>query len=544
MTCLNVASFRARWGMARATTRGGTRPASPGGIWIRVMRRRQWAAGPLIIGAFGLLPAVALAKSAPTLVTKKDPYAACQIGAPGFNYPSTEVEPYVAVNPVNGRNIVGVFQQDRWDNGGAHGLAAGVSFNGGKSWSTVALPFSSCAGGLSYQRASDPWVSFGPDGTAYAVSISFDQTTARSDVAAAVSRDGGKKWGNVRELITDNNVNFFNDKESVTADPVHPGVAYAIWDRIDVSKNNQPSYFSRTTDFGKTWSPPVAITDTSDNVGSIGEIIVVDPRTDTLYDVYDALTLLANGNVSSAFESVKKSTDQGVTWSAPVPIAADEDIGAVDPVTGALLRTGSGLPDVAIDKHTGELYVVWEDSRFSGGQYDEVALSKSTDAGLTWSQPIRVSKPTGLPAVTPMVAVDGSGVVGVSYFDFRTLPTSDPSTLPTSYWLTTSPPGGASFTTEAPIITTPFDLLSAPFSVGYFVGDYQGLVPAAHSFLSFFSEATGTETSGSNPSNRTDIYFKRVGVANETPTAGGGAPSIGAQPHVAAARGRRSSRAY
>jgi hypothetical protein len=24
----------------------------------------------------------------------------------------------------------------------------------------------------------------------------------------------------------------FNDKESLTADPVHPGVAYAVWDRL------------------------------------------------------------------------------------------------------------------------------------------------------------------------------------------------------------------------------------------------------------------------------------------------------------------------
>ena len=138
--------------------------------------------------------------------------------------------------------------------------------------------------------------------------------------------------------------------------------------------------------------------------------------------VYDALVLQPNGNLASAAESVKISTDQGTTWSAPVTIAADEDIGAVDPFTGALLRTGSGLPDVAIDRQTGELYVVWEDARFSGGQYDEVALYTSTDGGHTWTTPIRVNKPTGLPAVTPMVAVNKSGVVGVSYFDFRTAP--------------------------------------------------------------------------------------------------------------------------
>ena len=122
------------------------------------------------LGAAALLAAgVAIANPDPPPVSGADPYASCTAGAPGFNFPSTEVEPYVAVNPTNGSNIVGVYQQDRWDNGGARGLAASVSMNGGTTWTTVALPFSECGGGISYQRASDPWISFGPDGTAYAV---------------------------------------------------------------------------------------------------------------------------------------------------------------------------------------------------------------------------------------------------------------------------------------------------------------------------------------------------------------------------------------
>jgi hypothetical protein len=188
---------------------------------------------------------------------------------------------------------------------------------------------------------------------------------------------------------------------------------------------------------------------------------------------------------------------------------------------------------------------VWEDSRFSGGQYDEVALSTSIDGGHSWTGPIRVNKPTGLPAVTPMVAVNSAGVVGVSYFDFRTLPTSDPATLPTSYWLTTSPSGGASFKSEAPIINTPFDLLSAPFSVGYFVGDYQGLSAIGPSFVSFFGQATGTESSGSNPSNRTDIYYNRLRLSDETAIAGGGAPPASSgQPRIVPAGGPRPNRAF
>src|SRR5262249_43503054 len=118
-----------------------------------------------------------------------DPYVNCTVGAgTGIVYPRSEVEPYGSINPTNPANIVTVFQQDRWSNGGAHGLAAGVSTDGGTTWNVGPLPFSRCASNapadLQYERASDPWASFGPGtpsspnkgATAYAVSISFNHS--------------------------------------------------------------------------------------------------------------------------------------------------------------------------------------------------------------------------------------------------------------------------------------------------------------------------------------------------------------------------------
>src|SRR3989442_2457265 len=67
-----------------------------------------------------------------TLVSGPSPFAACDIfGEPGTNFLNAEVEPWVDVNPTNPRNIVGVWQQDRWSNGGARGLVAGETHNGG-----------------------------------------------------------------------------------------------------------------------------------------------------------------------------------------------------------------------------------------------------------------------------------------------------------------------------------------------------------------------------------------------------------------------------
>src|SRR4051794_20325236 len=178
----------------------------------------------------------ATAAADPVLVTgTPSPFATCTAddpgGQPGTLWQNSEVEPWVDVNPLDAANVVGVWQQDRWSNGGARGLVSGVSRDGGATWAQVPLPFSKCAGWL-YERASDPWVSFGPDGKLYAVSIGFNAFTADSAVTVSTSADGGSTWTPPVDVIHDDDPTVFNDKESVTADPTRPGYAYVVWDRI------------------------------------------------------------------------------------------------------------------------------------------------------------------------------------------------------------------------------------------------------------------------------------------------------------------------
>src|SRR2546421_12931662 len=64
--------------------------------------------------------ALAATVTAPVLVSGPSPYANCTIGggAGATNYVNAEVEPYVAVNPATAGNVIGVWQQDRWSDGG------------------------------------------------------------------------------------------------------------------------------------------------------------------------------------------------------------------------------------------------------------------------------------------------------------------------------------------------------------------------------------------------------------------------------------------
>jgi hypothetical protein len=481
-----------------------------------------------LIGASGLVAALAALPVAavlagthtaatPVQVSGPSPFASCTIGSigedgqPGTLYTNGEVEPRVAVNPTNPNNVIGVWQQDRWSNGGAHGLVAGYSFDGGKSWHESFAHFSDCAGGTvanggDFERASDPWITFAPNGDAYQISLSATFNTSLQPVSGVLvskSTDGGATWSEPNTLRRDSGREsgffFFNDKESITADPTSSQYVYAVWDRAasPTSTSNssivgveharafhQPIWFARTTDGGQTWQPASIIFDPGPTSFTIGNQIVVLPN-GTLLDVFDSGDI-DHSNKTTFNEEVIRSTDHGQTWSKPIVVGADDDIGVSDPVTGAPLRTGSGLPDIAVDRTSGTVYVVWEDARFSNFQREGIALAKSTDGGLTWSQPEQVNQVPSTQAFTPSVTVASDGIVAVTYYDLRNA-TSDPTSLNTDYWIVHSHDGGATWSETH--IAGPFNELAAPFAGGYFLGDYEGLSAIGSTFLPFFVQA-------------------------------------------------------
>jgi Neuraminidase (sialidase) len=435
-------------------------------------------------------------------------FTGCTLGAthppnrPSFNYRDSEVEPSLAVNPTNSANLIGAWQQDRWSDGGAHGLTAGASFNGGASWADTPLPFDACAApgdaiAALYNRASDPWVSIGPDGTAYAVSISVNVDTNDNAVLASTSHNGGLTWSAPRTVKADKGTSptlfeitqFFNDKEAVTADPNKPGVAYVVWDRLvgpsaafDADLHARafrgPTWFSKTTDGGLTWQSR-QIFDPGEKNQTIGNVIVVDPRTGTLYDFFNLILSTGPNAARGLNVALMTSTDGGASWSGPTIVSTLQSVGVSDPnnvdprsnAAPAPLRTGDLTPEPAIDPQTGQLYVVWQDARFSGGSFDEVAISTSTDGGHTWSNVKRVNTPTGHAAFTPAVAVNSAHAVGVTYYQWD----SDTSlgSEPTLYRIkemaaaTIGSSNATSLeTVVASLVAGPFNMLDAPFASG------------------------------------------------------------------------------
>jgi hypothetical protein len=227
----------------------------------------------------------------------------------------------------------------------------------------------------------------------------------------------------------------------------------------------------------------------------------------TLVDVY--LYFKGLGGPNQSLEGVQRSNDGGATWSKPIQITDNTVTRVVDPDTGTPLRTGSdiggGLPDIAVDPQSGALYGVFEDNRFSGSAHNDIALSKSTDGGRTWSDPVKVNQTPGrATAFTPAVDVLPDGTVAVTYYDWRNN-TPDPATLPTDEFIVVSHNGAASFDPEARVTPTSFDTATAPFARGFFQGDYEGLANDGTAFKPFF-----VQTNSGDTANRTDFFATTV----------------------------------
>lgn len=523
------------------------------------MRRLTLALALALAGAAAGGTSALATVDAPVPTTGTTPFAPNCNGAPqsGTLYRNTEPEPWIDVDPtsladVNGPDLIGVYQQDRFSTGGANGLGTSVSRDGGETWTGLgvgSLPkFSRCAGAApgtptdpdgpdngDYERASDPWVSFGPDGDAYQISLSFNDTR---DLANAVlvseSRDGGQTWRRPQVLRRDTSPTVFNDKESLTADYTNANFVYAVWDRLVFPNERSqgrsyeraaafrgPTWFARTHNGGTSWEPARPIFDPGQNDQTIGNQIVVMPDG----DLVNGFALLQNDNkdlLKGGSVAVIRSTNRGSTWSDQIIVSRLGAVGVTDPRDGEDVRTGDIIPEIASDERgasdskcsTGDcVYMVWQDARFTNSQRDQIAFSKSTDGGRTWSRPVRINKVPGTQAFTPAIRVDDHGNIGVTYYDFRNDTTASP-TLDTDLWFLRSRDGGQTWSEER-VTDSSFDMRTAPFARGYFVGDYQGLTAYGNEFGAYstltlppFNDSQGA--TGLDTQNRTDVFFARA----------------------------------
>jgi BNR repeat-like domain len=501
------------------------------------------ALGPASAGPFTPQDLVTVSGASPIAKCEGDTGFRDVGGVPAKQFVDSEVEPHVMVDPSNSDVIIGAWQQDRWNNGGAEGNITATSLDGGETWTVNPVTKSSnCTGGTAanggnWERASDPWVAISPDGTAYLMSLvtntvqgGFD--TNPDDMIVSRSTNQGATWEDPISLNRDESQNSFNDKNAITADPNDSDFVYAVWDLVVSPPSGNESqeafensraftgdiYFARTTDGGENWEPGRKIYKAGTIAQTIGNQIGVLPVNEEfngeLVNVFTLFRGATNKQGTRGFHiAVIRSADHGETWDREETIVDRFFRGVVidpdsplPPGVEARHRTGDINAEIAVDRETGAVYLVWQDSRF--GPRSSIAFSQSLDGGLTWSTPIKVNQTPDLPnnlneqAFLPMVHVLDDGTVAVTYYDFRSNTANKGATTPTEAFISHCHPDSedcsvaAGWGDEVPLTDEPFDSRRAPVARGFFLGDYVGLGQSGDAFHPFF-----TVTTKSDPAN-------------------------------------------
>jgi hypothetical protein len=185
----------------------------------------------------------------------------------------------------------------------------------------------------------------------------------------------------------------------------------SAWLAYHDSTNSTLIRVKRSTDDGKTWSAagsPIpgqgAATGDATFNNSIGPI-VADPGTGVVYESYAAgepQTKATSANYNNIY--VSRSADGGKHWTSTLVFH-----------TSPFTRLNNFWPTLAVDPVTHTVYTAWTDQH-------GIAVSQSTDGGVTWSPAVTVSNIQT--TVMPWVAAR-NGKVDVVYYGSTAASTDD-----------------------------------------------------------------------------------------------------------------------
>jgi BNR repeat-like domain len=431
------------------------------------------------------------------IVSGPSPFAAGCPGALGDDTKITGlvIEPAIAADPADPRNLIAAWKQDVSSEFNGRGDMVASSRDSGKTWRSNTIPgLTRCTGGTA-DTASDPWVSFGGDGTAYfggqAGSLSSDPPPIA--IVASHAMDRGRHWSAPASVAPPLGG---NEQPAITGSPTRRGHAYMIWANFSKTIPATRTYtveFSRTTNGGETWSPPARVSEPGPFAIDLAPRIRVLPN-GTLLAIFaraDFLTGLAELRIA-------RSLDEGRTW-LPAVVAGSFALPGefFDPETGEQLPQ-PGYPTSAVAPD-GTVYVAFENS--TSADSGAIGLAISRDGGLTW----RTSRLPGVNAFAfePAIAVDAQGTVGVMWYDLRNDRRGDAATT-ADVWFAHSADRGASW--RQIHVAGPTDLRTgAPPDQNRF-GEYQGMTGLRRGFAAIFGLASPQAKNGP-----TDIFFARLG---------------------------------
>lgn len=339
---------------------------------------------------------------------------------------------YIAVDPTNPNNVAASY-----DSYLASGLATAfsTSTDGGRTWRGGQLGPLGDAQMLTQNNAG---VGYDASGTAYLVTMAV--TSTMSSYFVLTSTNGVL---NAPVQIVSSTFEDFRSQPSMAVDPRASGPfassVYAFW----LYTNNVGTYFHGirlrySHDKGATWSNDVEVSDPGNEISFGPSSAVASDGT-----VYVASQQLITYSLETAPRLfLDRSTDGGATWGTDRLIGGGPitPIGVPDWKGHELTMPGSAdcslirinhYPYIAVapdDPNT--VYAVWNEGRWDRdftlctgtGKHSDIAFSRTTDGGLTWSAPIRINDDemgNGVDQFFPGIGIRSDGLIGVTWYDRR-----------------------------------------------------------------------------------------------------------------------------
>ena len=369
------------------------------------LRFTIWAAvGSLL--APGVAVAAQQADSVPRIVVSPD-YLVSRDG----DRPHVEI--MAAANPRDARNLLaGAITFTRRDGGSA--TKAYVSHDGGIVWDDVIFPEQREMGG------ADPQVAFTAAGTALFLTLATgpDETgRTRAFLHSYRSEDGGRTWSDVY------NLGASYDHPMLVADQTTGPFAGRLYVSVLYGGLEYSLGVFRSEDDGRSWIGPVKFIDGGGERGlNVDPMLVFADGAIMVPFVDFPFTPEQTADWAESRIWTVVSTDGGVTFSEPKPgpvkMSGDELRGARE---GAERFRGGSWVMYAVDRSErfrDRVYAVWPD--YSEG-LPRVVIAWTDDRGASWSERRQVA-PAGIEGgqqFQPAVAVNGEGVLGVTWYDTR-----------------------------------------------------------------------------------------------------------------------------
>ncbi len=409
---------------------------------------------PLVVVALAVaLPAgvVGQANGAEQLVVGEN----VLVSAAGLEWPL--VEPQLVANPKNPKHLLATAMVVDPSTADDSDCAAFVSFDGGRTWAQRNFGVPGCC---------DPWVALREDGTALFAGL---EVPRRNEMRLARSADGGRTWTPVPIEL-----GRLHDHETMIVDTTtgpHAGSIYLVsngsW-RDKSGRSFGSIFVTRSADGGETFSPPVHVVPSNLNFnvlapGVLSDGTLVVPYKDFQSNISDFRSRA--GELDRKRTWVVTSADGGRTFSPPLFVSEACGLGF-----------GSLAVDVSSRPTRDRLYFICNNRELNG-----VLVHYSENRGEKWSQPVRADAAAGEVVFRrpPAVAVNGDGVVGVTWHERR----SDADRQCQHVYFTASLDGGKTFLPAVRVSSAPSSpdtarngRVATRWPEG---GDYSGLAAAA-----------------------------------------------------------------